>query len=81
MTLLNHRKNAGRGQAFQLAMQEKLGGGRSLDVSQGTKASLEKKEQKGGRRRCYRFADLHACDLRRAKEFSLTYPEERKIGF
>lgn len=41
----------------------------------------EKKKKNSEERRCYRFADMHVCDLRRAKEFSLTYPEERKIGF
>lgn len=28
--------------------------------------------KKGGERTCYRFAELHVCDLRRFKEFSLT---------
>lgn len=46
MTLLIHRKNASRGQTFQLAIKEKLGGGRPLDGSQGTKATLEEKKKK-----------------------------------
>lgn len=75
--LPNYRKNADRGKAFQLTSLEKLEGRRPLDSSQGTEAGLGKLQ---GGERCYRFSDLHVCDLTRGREFSLTYPEERKTG-
>lgn len=76
MTLLKRRKNAGRGQAFQLAILRKLGEGRPLHGSQGTKAGSEKQEGRGD------VTDLQISmyvTLEWLRNFSLTYPEERKI--
>lgn len=52
----------------------------ATERSQGTKAGVGKKKKKGGKRRCYKFANRQICDLRSFKESSWTYPKERKIG-
>lgn len=50
-----HRKSAGRRKAIQLAFLEKLGEWRPLNSSKGTKAGLEKKEERGD------VTDLQIC--------------------